>query len=682
MMDDLNKKSKQMVRAGIILPLPVDQIFYYALPCHLYPNYLSNLVDQLSQGCRVEVPFGQRKKNLIGVVWTIDTVAYDDRLSEITAVLDQAPLWDTKLCQLFEWASNYYQSSLGEVVFAFLPQWLRKGKNRVDLSTLKIAKRQPAENFLALTAAQSEVVDAIKQQSDFTVNCLEGVTGSGKTEVYLQLTKNILEQKKSVLVLVPEIGLTPQTVSRFEKRFPQQVSGYHSRLSEKKKQVSWESSAEKAGHVIVGTRSSVGVPFKHLGLIIIDESHDLSFKQQKRFAYSARDLSIMRAKLENIPIILGSATLSLETYWGIQQQRYQHFQLLQRVNQQGLLPVVRLIDMRCQRAQSAISSILLEAIRRVIARQGQVLLFINRRGYAPVLLCEACGWSAFCDYCDAKMAVHAYPKQHLHCHHCDRGKRLPSVCPQCCSSKCRVLGVGTERIEMYLREQLLTTDIIRVDRDSTRRQGEVERLLDQVNEGHSQVLIGTQMLAKGHHFPNVQLVGVLDADGALFSADFRAEERLAQLMTQVAGRAGRGTVQGEVLVQTHHPDHPVLQILLRQDYRQLVDYLLPLRRLAQMPPYAFLVVLRARGKDAESVMQFLQQASDVMSKDNQCCQILGPIAAPIARKANYFYAQLLLKSSRRQKLQQLMRATKEEVNKLPKKGGIQWYFDVDAQEVL
>ena len=405
------------------------------------------------------------------------------------------------------------------------------------------------------------IQNILKVRHSYHAFLLDGLTGSGKTEVYLQVMQEVLKQGKQVLVLVPEIGLTPQTVSRFQSRFHCHIALLHSGLNDSKRLQAWQSAQTGKASIVIGTRSAIYTPLPHLGLIVLDEEHDLSFKQQEGFRYHARDVALYRAHLENCPIILGSATPSIDSYALVEQGKMTRLELDQRAGV-AVMPKMHVIDLKVAQKQNGISQQLIHEVQKRLDKKEQVLIFLNRRGYAPVLICESCGWQAKCPHCDANFTVHRQPYQHLHCHHCGTIHRMPEHCPQCQHSELKPIGLGTAKVEENLQALFPNFDVIRVDRDSTSRVGSWQKIYNKIQKSEPIILLGTQMLAKGHHFPYVTLVAILDIDSGLLSVDFRATERTAQLIIQVAGRAGRGEKKGEVYLQTLRPDHPLLNTLL------------------------------------------------------------------------------------------------------------------------
>jgi len=528
-----------------------------------------------------------------------------------------------------------------------------------------------------LTAQQEQVIQTVRNAGEgFSAYLLEGVTGSGKTEIYLQLIAPLLTAGKQVLVLVPEIGLTPQLVDRFQQRFALTIPVLHSGLNDTQRLQAWQQAANGSAALILGTRSAVFTALKNPGLIIVDEEHDASLKQQDGLRYSARDLAVWRARQLDIPVILGSATPSLESLYNIQQGRYTQLHLPERAGG-AAHPHMHLLDLRNQAMHGLLSTGLLNIMHRHLEAGGQVLLFLNRRGFAPVLLCHACGWVAECRRCDARLTLHQ-KRGELRCHHCGHQRRIDAFCPDCGSSELLGIGEGTERVEQTLKEQFPDQRVLRIDRDSTRRKGALSAALDDAGNARADILLGTQMLAKGHHFPNVTLVAVLDADQGLFSTDFRAGERMAQLIIQVAGRAGRADRPGEVVIQTHHPDHPLLRQLIEEGYPAFASAALEERRETALPPYASMALLRAEATAAAQPRAFLEQArslAEPLAEKN--IQLWGPVAAPMERRAGRYRAQLLIQATRRTELQHLLTQWIPQLETLKDSRKVRWSIDVD-----
>jgi len=526
--------------------------------------------------------------------------------------------------------------------------------------------------------AVDAVVSSLGQSQCFL---LDGVTGSGKTEVYLNIIEQVHAQGRQVLVLVPEIGLTPQLVDRFRRRLAKPVVVMHSGLNDQERLNAWLAARNGDAAVVIGTRSAIFTPLQTAGLIIVDEEHDMSLKQQDGFRYHARDLAILRARELGVPVLLGSATPSLESLYNTQQGRSQALRLTQRAGD-ARPPKLHAIDLKGQPIQDGLSLRLRQALNLHLQRGQQVMLFLNRRGFAPVLMCHDCGWHARCQRCDAHMTLHRRV-QKLRCHHCGSEQRLMPACPTCKSEALVEVGHGTERLEETLTGMFPGHRILRIDRDSTRRKGELKDKLEQIKRGEAQVLIGTQMLAKGHHFPNVTLVGILDADYGLFSADFRATERMAQMILQVAGRAGRAELPGEVFIQTHHPDHPLLRTLMTAGYAAFAGAALQERQQTELPPYSYLALLRAEAVQAGEAMNFLQQARQMLAQYAVTgVQFFGPFPAPMERRAGRYRAQLLLQASQRAPLQQLLSTCLPALESLPQTRKVRWSVDVDPMEMF
>jgi primosomal protein N' (replication factor Y) (superfamily II helicase) len=535
---------------------------------------------------------------------------------------------------------------------------------------------------LSLSEEQQTVFNAIHQQlSHYACHLLYGVTGSGKTEVYLQLTRAVLQAGRQVLILVPEIGLTPQIIARFRERFSEPQVTLHSGLNDSQRLQAWLLASRGIARIVIGTRSALFTPLPELGLIIIDEEHDMSFKQQDRLRYSARDGAIVYAQQRDIPIMLGSATPSLESMANVARDRYQLHRLTERAG--DAKPVdYQIIDMRRQPLINGLSHSLLSKMRQHLADGRQVLLFINRRGYAPVLMCHSCGWIADCRACDAHMTVHLNP-DYLQCHHCGARQGLITKCPQCDTAELISVGIGTKRLEQSLIELFPDYPVVRIDRDSTRHKQAMQTIMERVTQGDPQILLGTQMLAKGHHFPDVTLVGIVDADSGLFSPDFRAQERLVQLLLQVAGRAGRAQHAGEVLIQTHSPEHPLLTDLITQPYDVLVEKLLAERRQACLPPYSAFALLRCEAKSMPQAMTHLTQIRQQLSSQTKSTiSLLGPIPAPMQKRAGFFHAQLLLSCPKRRQLQDLLAAIAQRSSKIISQTPLKCTLDVDPLELF
>ncbi len=667
------------------------------------------------------------------------------RLKAIAEIIDATPLLDKNERLFLSWCAGYYHHPIGEVVNAALPTRLRQSKQpaptleqgwRVTGETIslhefrnapvqqRILKRlldakdgvsdkqlttldgdiRPALKRLqqkgaiercdmvpappscsgkrmTLSQEQQQAVDAIHAASGFSTLLLDGITGSGKTEVYLHAADEAISRGHQVLVLVPEIALTPQLLRRFQRGIDGVVAISHSALSGGDRERTWMQAQKGEADLLIGTRSAIFTPMPRLGLIIIDEEHDISFKQQEGFRYSARDLAVMKAKQRDIPVVLGSATPSLETLHNSLQERYQWLKLRQRAGK-AKPPLIGLVDIRAQRLRAGISSDLIKSIREEVDKNHQVILFLNRRGYAPQLTCHACGWIAECNHCDARMTWHQ-KLQRLWCHHCGYQLAKPERCPDCGAKESLIYqGQGTERVEEYLDEVFSPIPVIRIDRDSTRRKGSLEKALHQVNDSGACILVGTQMLAKGHDFPRVTLVGILNADQGLLNPDFRAPERTAQLLLQVSGRAGRAEKPGKVLIQTRHPHNPLLKTLLHKGYEAFSREELQQRQHAQLPPFAHQVLIRAEGTDSKQVQQFLQFSISRAPQLLPHIELWGPTPALIERKAGHYRWHLLLQTDNRRVLHQQLKEWLKWLRQQPQARRIKWSVDVDPVEIL
>lgn len=535
---------------------------------------------------------------------------------------------------------------------------------------------------LRLNTEQATAVGAIRSEDDhFAAWLLAGITGSGKTEVYLSVLENVLANGGQALVLVPEIGLTPQTIARFRERFNAPVDVLHSALNDGERLAVWLRARQGETAIVIGTRSALFTPFARLGVIIIDEEHDSSYKQQEGWRYQARDLAVFRARQEDIPIVMGTATPALETLHNVQMGKYRQLNLNKRAGN-ARQATQQLIDLKGVKLQGGLSPMLIKKISQHLKADNQVLLFLNRRGFSPAMLCHECGWIAECQRCDRYYTLHQHHRQ-LRCHHCDSQRPVPHQCPQCGSTNLVPVGLGTEQLEHNLSEQFPDVPLSRIDRDTTSRKGALEQHLADVHRGGARILVGTQMLAKGHHFPDVTLVSLLDVDGALFSADFRSAERFAQLYTQVAGRAGRAGKQGEVMLQTHHPEHPLLQTLLHQGYDAFAQQALVERKTVFLPPFTSHALFRSEDHDNQQSALFLQQLRNLLEASplkDEAFWVMGPVPALQPKRGGRFRWQLLLQHPSRAVLQRLIKNSLPLIGTLPQARKVKWTLDVDPTE--
>ncbi|CEM59852.1 primosomal protein N' [Xanthomonas campestris] len=726
----------------VALPVPLPQLFDYL------PLQDTDVDGPDRVGCRVRVPFGPRE--LIGVVVERGQQPSAEGLRAALDWCDDTPLLIDELARSLQWLARYTHAPLGEAQASALPGPLRRGEPLADthawawqlteaghtgagslragsrpalLAALllagplaeepleqqlpqwreaarNLAKRGYAERVAVaadtlparpgtgpqLNDEQQAATDAIRAGSGFATYLLDGVTGSGKTEVYLQAIADCLAAGKQALVLVPEIGLTPQTLGRFRERLGVPVHALHSGLSDGERARVWAAAWRGEAKLIVGTRSAVFTPLPNAGLIVIDEEHDGSYKQQDGIRYHARDFALVRGKALDVPVILGSATPSLESLHNAYSGRYRHLRLSRRAGD-ARPPRVRVLDVRKRPLKDGLSPEVLAGIGATLARGEQVLVFKNRRGYAPVLLCHDCGWTAACQRCSTPlhqtpMTVHAGGRR-LQCHHCGARQPAPLACPACASLALQPQGIGTERLEERLVEAFPEAPVVRIDRSTTQRRDALETQLARLGTDAG-ILVGTQILAKGHDLPRLTMVVVVGIDEGLFSADFRAAEKLAQQLIQVAGRAGRADRPGEVWLQTHHPEHPLLQTLVNGGYHAFADAELQQREAAGFPPFAHLALFRAEAKDVAAANQFLIAVRALVGAQTPApspaitpVECYGPMPAPMPRRAGFQRTQLLLSAAQRSGLHRVLDAQMPAIHTLPQARRVRWSLDVD-----
>ncbi|MGN6730090.1 MAG: primosomal protein N' [Rhodanobacteraceae bacterium] len=695
-------------------------------------------------GSRVEVPFGRARRVGIVVAQVASSDIPHEQLKPALRVLDDTPLFTSELLATLLRAGDYWCGAAGEVLFGALPSWLRADKplprnddeawqltkagrsardarsrrgssawlldalaespqRSGDLDALLpgwrgAARRLRGAGLIECVALQASRIWQAKPRthalteeqrvatermlaagSGFRAWLLEGVTGSGKTEIYLELIEHALAEGRQSLVLVPEIGLVPQMLRRLRARFDAPIALLHSNLAEGDRARAWLAALHGDAAIVLGTRSAAFAPLAKPGLIVVDEEHDSSYKQQEGgFRYHARDFALMRAQALDIPIVLGSATPSLESLANVDAQRYTRVTLRKRAHERPGSPV-HVLDLRGLKMQHGLSPALLQALDACMARGEQALVFKNRRGYAPVLLCHACGWHAGCPRCERPLTVHR-GRARLICHHCGYTQAWPARCPQCGTQALTPQGHGTERLEEALRARYPRVSVLRVDRESTRRRDAFEKLLDQLAEGEPAILVGTQMLAKGHDLPNLTTVAIVGVDEGLHSVDFHAGEKLAQLIVQVAGRAGRADKPGEVWLQTHEPQHALLTTLLRGGYPAAAAQQLGERRASGLPPYAHMVLLRAEASDRAALDGFLEAALATFPA-NQNVQINGPLPAPMPLRAGRHRAQLLVESAQRAPLRHALATWWPQLYELPQARSLRWSLDVDPVDM-
>ena len=679
---------KHWLRVALDVPLPGLFDYYHS--------------EAVAIGTRVLVHFGRRQ--LIGMV--IETPAQPefqaDQVKAVDMVLaDVAPMPSTWL-ELARFAANYYQRPLGEVVMPVLPAPLRRpaaytGKRAEGgpVARLRKRKKAAAKNIKAkaapeLNAEQQLAVDTIAAKSGAARYLLYGITGSGKTETYMQAALAVLAQGKQVLFMVPEINLTPQFEQTLRQRLvdaegqPYQVAVMHSALADGKRLEAWLNVTEGTAQILLGTRMAIFAAMPQLGLIIVDEEHDNSYKQQDGLRYSARDLAIWRGQQLQIPVVLGSATPSLESWHHVQKGHYQLLTLSQRAKAVPL-PTIQLVDTRRAQLDQGWSPQLIEALEQTLATGKQSLIFINRRGYAPVLHCGSCGWLSQCPHCSAYAVLHKGYRHYMQCHHCGVQSPVAKHCPDCGNIDLKPLGKGTQRVEEYLAERFPQARLLRIDADSTRRKGSAEALFAQVHAGEVDILVGTQMVSKGHDFSNLALVGVLNADTMLFAQDFRAPERLFAQLMQVSGRAGRHHDEARVLIQTDYPDQAVYQALLKQDYELFAQHELVQRETVGLPPYAYLALITAEAKTIDQALAFLntakQWAQHPQMPGADRVFLYDAVPLRIVRVANIERAQLLIESQHRQALQVFLKTWGGQLDELAKHYRCKFTLEVDPQDI-
>ena len=656
----------------VALDVPLETLFDYLPPQALV----------VEPGDRVAVPFGTRQRVGIAVETASQSDVEESKLKEIARVLDGTPRLPRHWLDFMRFLAGYYQRPFGETAVGALPPRLRSLRPLPKKIRASATCAPSGSRFVPThlpTAAQADAVQKIGSVlGSFRAFLLHGVTGSGKTEVYLQLIARILERGAQALVLVPEISLTPQLEARIRGAFPEaRIVVMHSALEEVARTSAWLAAATGDAGIVLGTRLAVLGPMPRLGLVVVDEEHDTSFKQQEGLRYSARDAAVALAKRARCPVILGTATPSLETWQNALAGRYERVELPERAVPGARLPHIHAVDLRAEPVQHGLASSSIEAIRNRLALGEQSLLFINRRGYAPVLACEACGWAAGCSRCTARLVLHTADRC-LRCHHCGAEHAVPRFCPTCGNADLRPVGRGTQRIEETIAGLFPSARIVRIDRDVARQRAALAQTLEDVRRGDADILVGTQLLAKGHDFPQLTLVCVLDADNALFSTDYRATERLFSTLVQVAGRAGRREEPGEVRVQTRYPAHPLFSALERHDFAGFAASLLAEREASGFPPFVFELALRAEATKLEAALELLREAKRLVAAPGPV-EAYDPVPLIITRRAGLERAQLIAQSRSRRALQEYARNLRETLQALPGRQ-VRWHLDIDPIE--
>ena len=659
-------------------------IFYYdiaiGLPLRQCFTYKSNV--ELKKGIRVLVPFGNKK--LVGIVIKKNINSHliekSESIKDVISIIDNHTCFNSSIFNTILWASEYYHHPIGEVFFSFIPPILRKVNDKTisalgETSKYKINEQ---DKIFKLTDEQKSILSKLSKIRKFKPSLIYGVTGSGKTEIYLQLAEKFLLENKSILVLVPEINLIPQLVKRFQNRFDGDVGIYHSKQTPNQRLKVWLKSKFGDIKVVIGTRSSVLMPLQNLGAIIVDEEHDQSYKQSEGFKFSGRDLSIKRAQIENVPIFLGSATPSLQTLKLVKEKKYERYDLLRRVDG-NKPPKLISLDITDTPLTGGIADESMEIIESFLNRGEQVLVFINRRGFAPLYECDNCGWVAKCNSCDSKLVYHK-SKNRLICHKCESAFQVNKNCPECNSDNLNIFGNGTERVEEVLKNTFKKTPIIRVDYDSTRLKGSIEAIYDKVNKSNEAILVGTQMLSKGHDFSKVTLCIILNADGGLISPEINSVEKISQQLIQVSGRAGRNNSLAKVIIQTRYPEDINLKKIKTGDYKLIAEECLRVNKKLDMPPYSSLCILRAVSPNSKSSFDFLRRASKFLDNKKDI-STTGPLPSiPFKIKGNT-RNHLIIKSSARVYLNKILKNLTKEVESWPERKKVKWSFDIDPYEM-
>ncbi len=659
----------------------MDQVINVAVNYPLYQTFkysVPNKIGKVNIGERVLVPFG--KKTIVGIVVKREKQVNKDKinyiLKPIIDIIDDHPVVNLEILKICTWASDYYEYPLGQVIFGALPSQLKQG---VPITNVTIFENQhkklTAEKLeINLNNEQNSIFKKILRNTDsFSTSLIHGVTGSGKTEVYVKLAQEVIRKKKQVLIIVPEINLTPQTITRFEMYIDENIQSYHSAHTLKEKMTTWLNVKNKKLDIVIGTRSSIFLPFKSLGLIIIDEEHDPSLKQQEKFRYHARDLSIMRAKSLNIPIVIGSATPSFESLHNTLLEKFKKYNLTKRYYKTDL-PKITLVDLTKDLPQDGISKFLKENIANTLSKKQQILLYIGRRGFSHALTCLECRWISKCKICESFMTYHKNQKL-LKCHHCGNKQSISTNPGKC--EKCSLIpvGFGTQRIEDKIKELFPDARVGRIDSDAISSVKKLRDFINRAKNNEVDILIGTQMIVKGHDFPNVSLVGIIDIDSGLFNLDFRGLERTAQLITQVAGRSGRKNEGGHVIIQTRTPKHPLLDILLSKGYEDFAMKNLNDRKKANLPPYTHLCLVRMSSSKKITAFNFLDEIKCLFSEQKSIF-FLGPADAPIPKKNNMYVHQLIVGSKNRTVLRKITQEIRQYITK-KKPYNIKWSIDVD-----
>ena len=651
--------------AEIAIVKPLHNLFDYEIPSDH---------QEVSPGMRVTIEFGKKVVNGFVINIKESTELDPKRLKKILNVLDETPCINKELLDLFLWVSDYYHAPIGQIIGLGTPSYLRNGKEMLDVNFNEIYKRKDIKRReLELSREQLTAIEKISYSiNEYHCFLLDGITGSGKTEVYKKVQEIVKKRDKQTLIIVPEKNLIPGLLQYFEDS-KMNVLEYHSSLTPKKRFINWNLIQNCQADIIIGTRSSVFLKVPNLGLLIVDEEHDISLKNQSDAKYNARDIAIYRAKKNNIPIILGSATPSSETILNVLKKKYSHIKMRERINKKEI-PSLKIIDMT-KTKNEVLSGEVVKTIQDRLSKKEQVIIFLNRRGYSPLIYCKSCKWIPKCNQCGLNMTYHKKNKS-LQCHHCFRNTQFHNKCMECNSDDISFIGEGTEKIEEVIKKEFSNSRIARVDSDSTSKKGQLQKIFEDIKSNKYDILVGTQMLSKGHHFPNVTLVVIMNIDQSLFSPRLKAIEQLAQQLIQVSGRAGRASKTGEVILQTAFPKNEDLLRLIKNGYENWVSNLLEVRKNLNLPPYKSWGVIQAKARKIYDAEKFLLKIKEkIISKDG--VEVYGPMPSNMQKKANFYNLNLIIQSQTKSKLNSVLKDCIPTIKNIPYQNRIKWTIDID-----
>ena len=651
--------------------------FYFeiAIPMPIRGSFIYKCNSFLRNGSRVEVSF--RNRTVMGIVIQQVKKKPEFTVKEVKKICEKEPIFNKKELDCLIWASRYYHHPIGDVFNTFTPKLLKTRKKGLELEKQyeeESYELNNPENSYRLTNEQINAIENIKVDDNFKINLINGVTGSGKTEIYIDLTAKKIKENKSVLILVPEINLTPQLHKVFSNRFKGEIGLYHSKQTPLQRLNVWKKAREGLIKVVIGTRSAIMNPMKDIGLIIIDEEHDQSFKQSEGFKFSAREMGIKRAQVEKIPIVLGSATPSFSILKLVEEEKVNEVKMVQRVDGQKP-PKLIIMDINNKELIAGISRESLDSIRAAVNKSSQVLVFINRRGFAPLLECSSCGWTAECNSCESNLVYHK-TRNRLVCHRCEAAYGKPSQCPNCSLKKLELFGLGTERVEEFLSQSFPDVDVIRIDHDTTKKKGAMDKIYERLKKKEAAILVGTQMLTKGHDFDNVSLTLVLNADNGLVSPEINALEKVSQLLIQVSGRAGRKNKNAKVIIQTRHPNDETLNQIRGGSYSQFSCRKLKENKVDNFPPYSCATILRATSPTQESNILFLKKV-DRLIRNQKNIEVIGPLPSFISKTKGSYKHSLYIQTSKRTYLNRVLNHLTSEIDLMKESKKVKWSFDID-----